>query len=73
MQNISNRVPDDKVPGWWLTNCTFDLGDLSLHTNLYLLNPRAVHSYSSVLAEAIIRNINSTRSMMYHFLTPTSK
>ena len=73
MQNISNRVPDDKVPGWWLTNCTFDLGELSLHENWALLSPRDVHLSSSVSEKAIIKNRNSTGFMMSPCLTTTLK
>ena len=52
MQKIPKRVPDEKVMGWWLTNCTVDIGELSLCANYALLNPRAVRSYSSVSAKA---------------------
>ena len=71
MQNKPNSIPDEKVPGRWLTNCPVDLGELYLHANWDLLSPRAVHSSSSVLLKAIIRNRNSTRAMQYPCLTPT--
>ena len=47
------------------------LGELYLHTNWYCISPRAVHSSSSVLEKAIIRNINSTGVVMLIYLTPT--
>ena len=55
MQNNSNSIPDEKVPGRWLTNCPVDLGELSMHANWALLIPRAVHSYSSVSAKPSLR------------------
>ena len=70
MQNISKRVPYEKVTGWWFTNFLVDLGDLALRANWALLNPRAVHSSSSVLAKAIIRNRNSNGAMLSPCLTP---
>ena len=33
MHKISNSVPYVKVPGWWLTSCPFDIGELSLCEN----------------------------------------
>ena len=71
MQNISKRVPYKKVPVRWINNCPVDLGELSLCENWALLNPRAVHLSSSVSDNAIIRNRNSTRAMLYPCLTPT--
>ena len=71
MQNRSNSIPDDKVPGLWLTNCPVDIGELYLHTNWALLSPRSVHSSSSVLEKSIIKNRNSTGSILYPCLTPT--
>ena len=59
------------MPGRWLTNCPVDLGELSLRENWDLLSPRAVHSSSSVLAKAIIKNINSTGAILSPCLTPT--
>ena len=73
MQNISKSIPDEKVPGRWLTNCPFDLGELSFHENWALLSPRAVHSSSSISEKAIIKNINSTGAIMSPCLTPTLK
>ena len=70
MQNKSNSIPDEKVLGRWLTNCPVDLGELYLHANQALLSSRAVHSSSSVLAKAIIKNRNSTGAMLYLCLTP---
>ena len=64
MYNKSNRIPDEKVPGRWLTNFTVDLGELSSRENWALLSPRAVHPSSSVLAKAIIKNRNSTGAML---------
>ena len=64
---------DKKVPGNWLTNFLVDLGELYSHENWALLNLRAIHSSSSVLAKAIIRNRNSTMDMLYPCLTPTLK
>ena len=71
MHNISKSIPDEKVPGWWLTNCPVDLGELYLRTNWALLIPRAVHSSSSVLTKAIIKNRNITGAMLSPCLTPT--
>ena len=48
------------MPGWWLINCPVGLGELSLRENWDLLSPRFIHSSSSVLAKAIIKNRNST-------------
>ena len=59
------------MPGRWITNFPVDLGDLSLRANWGLLDPRAVHSSSSVSAKVIIKNRNSTGSMLSNFLTPT--
>ena len=73
MHNRSNIMPDKKVPGRWLTNCTVDLGELSLHENWALIRPRAVHLSSSVLEKAIIKNINITGAMLSTCLTPTLK
>ena len=73
MQNILNSVPDKKLPGWWLTNCPVDLGELSLRENWDVLSPRAVHVASSDLAKAIIKNRNSTRAIISPCLTPTFK
>ena len=61
------------MPCWWLTNCPFDICELSLCTNWALISPRAVHSSSSVLDKAIIKNINSTGAMLSPCLTPTLK
>ena len=66
-------MPDKKVPGRWLNTCPVDLGELYLHVNLALLNTRAVHSYYSALSNAIIRDINSTKAILYPFLTPNFK
>ena len=66
-------MPDEKVTGWWLTNFPVDIGELSLRANWDLLSPRAVHLYSIVSDNAIIKNINSTGSMLYPCLTPTLK
>ena len=71
MQNKLNIIPVEKVLGWWLTNCTVDLGELSLRSNWDLINLRAVHSSSSVSAKAIIKNRNSTGAMLSPCLTPT--
>ena len=71
MQNNKNIIPDKKVPGRWLTNCPVNLGELSMRANWDLLSPRAVHSSSSILAKAIIKNINSTGAMLSPCLTPT--
>ena len=73
MHNISNSVPDEKVPVWWLTNCPVDIGELSLHENWPLLSTRAVHLYSSVSTKAIVKNRNSTGAMLHPFLKPTLK
>ena len=70
IHNKSTSIPDEKVPGRWLTNCPVDLGELSLRGNWALLIPRAVHSYSSVLAKAVIKNRNSTGDMLSPCLTP---
>ena len=71
MQNSSKSIPDEKMPGQWLTNGPVDLGELSLRTNWDLLSPRAVHSSSSVLAKAIIKNRSKTGAMLSPCLTPT--
>ena len=73
MQNISNSIPDDKVPGLWITNCPFDIGELSLRENWALLSLRDVHSSSSVLAKAIIKNRNSTGAIISPCLTTNLK
>ena len=73
MQNKSNIIPDDKVPGLWLTNCPVDLGKLYLHANWDLISTRAVHSSSSVLEKSTIKNINITGAMLSPCLTPTFK
>ena len=73
MQNRSNSVPDDKVPGCWLTNFPFVLGALSLCSNLALLNLTDVHSSYSVSEKAIIKNRNITGSVMSTCLKPTLK
>ena len=73
MHNISNRMPDEKVPGRWLTSCPVDLGELSLRADWDLLSLRAIHSSSSVLEKAITRNRNSTGSMLHPCLTTTLK
>ena len=44
-----------------------------MRANWYLLNPRAVHLSSSVLAKAIIRNRNINGDMLSTCLTPTLK
>ena len=54
MQNKSNRIPDEKVPDMWLTNCPVDLGELSLRANWDLIIHRDVQSYYSVLEKSII-------------------
>ena len=56
-----------------LTIRPVDRDELSLHENYYLLSPRSVHLYSSVLEKAIIRNINRTGVILYPFLTPALK
>ena len=66
-------MPEKKVLGWWLTNCQFDLGELSLHENCSLLSPRDVHLSSSFLAKAITHNINITWDMLSPCLTTTLK
>ena len=71
MQNKLNSIPDEKVPGRWLTNCPVDLGELSLRANWALLSPRAVHSSSSVLEKVVIKNRNITGAMLSPCLTPT--
>ena len=73
MHNISNRVPDKKVSGQWLTNCPVDLGELYLFYDWDLLNPRAAHSSSSDSKKSIIKNRNSTRNMLSPCLTPILK
>ena len=60
MQNRLKSIPDEKVLGQWLTNVPVDIGELSLCKNWALLILRAVHSSSSVLEKAIIKNRNST-------------
>ena len=57
MQNRSNSIPDEKVPGRWLTNCLVDLGELSLRTNWALLSLRAVHSSDQGVLITITENI----------------
>ena len=73
MNNISKRGIGEKVPGQWLTNCPVDLGKLSLRENWDFLNPRDVHSFSSDLAKAIIRNRKITGAVLSTCLTPTLK
>ena len=73
MENRSNIVPDEKVPGRWLTNCPVDLGELSLHENWDLLSPSSVHLSSTVSAKAKIKNRNSAWAMLPPCLTPTLK
>ena len=73
MQNISNSVPDEKVPVCWLTNCPVDLGEFSLRLNWALLGPRAVHLSSGVSENAIIKNRNSTGDVLSPCLTPVLK
>ena len=70
MQNNSNSILDENVPGRWLTNCPVDLGELSMRANWAFISPRAVHSSSSVSAKAIIKNINSTEAMLSPCLNP---
>ena len=71
MQNKSNIIPDEKVPGRWLINFPVDLGELSLRANWAFLIPRAVHLSSSVSDKAIIKNINGTGAMLSPCLIPT--
>ena len=71
MYKRSKSVPHVKVPVWLLTSCLVGIGELSLRENWSLLSPRAVHSYYSVLAKAIIKNGNSIGDMMSTCLKPT--
>ena len=71
MQNRLNSIPDENVPGRWITSCPVDLGELSLRTNWVMISPRAVQSSSSVLAKAIIKNKNNTGAMLSPYLTLT--
>ena len=71
MQNKSNSILEDKLPGWWITNFPVDRGELYLRANWYLFSPRAVHLYSSVSAKAIIKNRNSTWAMLSPCFKPT--
>ena len=73
MQNRSKSIPDEKVPGRWLTNFPVDLGELSLCAHWALLSPKVVHLSSSVSEKSIIKNRKSTGSMLSPFLTPTLK
>ena len=61
----------EKVPGQWITICPVDLGELYLHANWYLLNPRSVHLSSSISENATIRNRNSTGAIMVSCLALT--
>ena len=69
MQNRLKRVPGDKLSGQWITNCLVDLGKFYLHANWAWINPRDVHSSSSVSENDIISNINSTGAMVSSCLT----
>ena len=62
-----------KVLGQWLNNFPVGLGEFSLYANWDLLNPSSIHLSSSVLVNAIIRNMNSTGAMLYPCLAPTFK
>ena len=73
MQNRSNRAQEEKVPVRWLTSCQVDLSELSLIANWALLSLRAVHSSSTDLTKATIKNINSTVAMLYPCLKTTLK
>ena len=73
MHNRSNRTPDKKVPGPWLTSYPVDIGELSLRENWALLSHRTVHLSSSVLENTIINNRNITRDMLYPCLEGTLK
>ena len=64
-------MPDEKVLGWCITNCTVDLGELYLLENRTLLSPRAVHSSYSVSEKAIINNRNGNGAMLSPCLTTT--
>ena len=66
-------MPDEKVPRRWLANCLVDLGELSFLENWALLSLMDVKLTSSALAKAIIKNINSTETMLSPCLTPTFK
>ena len=66
-------MQDIKLPGLWLTIFPVNLGGLSLRENWDFLNPRDVHSFSSDLAKAIIRNRKITGDVLSTCLTPTLK
>ena len=71
MHNRLKHIPDKKVPGRCLTNCPVDLGELYLRTNWAFISPISVHSSSSILTKAIIKNRNSTGAMLSPCLTTT--
>ena len=71
MQNILNRIPDEKVPGRWITTFPVGLGEYSLRENWSLLSRRAFHLSSSVLAKAINKKRNGTGSILSPCFTPT--
>ena len=71
MQNKPNTIPDEKIPGQWLTDCPVDLGELSLSANWDSLSPRDVHSSSSIPTKAIIKKINRTGAILSPCLIPT--
>ena len=73
MNNRLKRVHDKKMTARCLIFCLVELDEVSLCENWDLVNPRTIHFSFSVLAKAIVNNINSTGSMMFPCLTPTLK
>ena len=73
MHNILKRFPELKDFGLWLTILPVERGELLCLDNVAFVRPSLVHYFSNLSANAMMRNMNITGSMMYPCLTPTLK
>ena len=71
IQNMSKRVPSEKVRLLWLMMLPFERGELSCRQSCRGVRPFMVHSPLRVSANPIIMNRKRTGAMLSPCLTPT--